>query len=159
MDKEKYFQQIIYKFASKCKIKIPYIMKDNRLNMVGVFEAKIKDTNEPVWILKYNSKRVKKLKKWELIHIALHELGHIKTKSTDNISIAEYKAEKFALKAIKKYFPQYTERVLQYLTRFIGDKRKHYREAYERLLAENLPECKSIKHKIIIIQNISKNCN
>jgi len=156
MDKEKYFLQIIYELASKCRVKLPHAMKDNRLNLAGVFKARDINTKKIVWVLKYNVRVIKKLKKWELIHIVLHELGHIKTQGHKSDTISEYKAEKFALKAIKKYYPQYTERVLQYLARFIGDKRKHYREAYEKLLAENLPGCKSVKDKLIIIRNISK---
>lgn len=159
MDKEKFFREQTHKFASKCRVKFPYIQKDDRLSLdtyAGVWKARNKNTKEIVWILKYNSKVIKKLKKWQIIHTVLHELGHIKTESTGGNGESEYKAEKFAINAIKKYHPEYLENVLCYLTNFIGDERPIYRDAFIKLLAENLVGKEPLKTKIEKVKKIYK---
>ncbi len=135
MDKEKFFIDVVNKLCGKLKILKPNIYRDNRLKeyVASVESCSCKECENV--ILRYNSKRIKSLDKWELIYTALHELGHIKTDAPTRVE-REYKAEKFAHKAIKKYYPKYYRRVLRYTLWVTEHERGVYRRAYDRLLKE-----------------------
>lgn len=135
MDKEKFFTDVVDKLCGKLKILKPTVYKDNRLKdyVACVGGCACKDCGNV--ILRYNSKRINKLEKWELIYTALHEIGHIKTDAKTRME-REYKAEKFTHKAIKKYYPKYYRRVLGYTIWVVEHERGVYKRAYNKLLEE-----------------------
>lgn len=132
---EKFFIDVINKLCGKLKIRKPDIQRDNRLQgyVASVQQCACKDCDEV--ILKYNSKRINALEKWEIIYTALHELGHVKTDAPTRVE-REYKAEKFAHKAIKKYYPKYYRNILRYTLHVAECERGVYKKAYDKVLKE-----------------------
>ena len=137
MNKIKFFQDKVLELSGKLKIKRPYIRQDNRL---GGYIASLESgvhviTEKKHHFLTYNGKILKKLSKQMIIHSILHEFGHIKTDAKSIIE-REYKAEKFALKAIKKYFPKYYNPSIKYIKQFINSGIKIYDKAFSKLVKE-----------------------
>ncbi len=135
MNKEAFFIDLINKLCGKLKILKPTIYRDNRLQKYVASVSGCGCSECGNMILRYNSKRIKRLEKWELIYIALHELGHVKT-DAETREEREYKAEKFAHKAIKKYYSKYYRKVLGYTLWVVEHERGVYKRAYDRLLKE-----------------------
>ncbi len=133
MDKEKFFKDVIDKLCGKLKILKPIIRRDDRLQTYVASVSGCAECRD--MILRYNGKRIKKMEKWEIIYTALHELGHVKTDAPTRVE-REYKAEKFAHKAIKKYYSKYYRRVVGYTIWVSQNEIGVYREAYDRLLKE-----------------------
>ena len=135
MNKEAFFIDVVNKLCGKLKIPKPSIYRDNRLQVyvASVGACACKECGN--MILKYNGKRINRMKKWELIYTALHEIGHIKTDAPTRVE-REYKAEKFAHKAIKKYYRKYYRRVLGYTLWVVEHERGVYKRAYDKLLKE-----------------------
>ena len=73
-----------------------------------------------------------------LLYIAAHEIGHIRCWGCweRNRPIAEYKAELFALKTIKKHYPKYF--TLSFTKKIIKNPicKKYYKEPFKRALKE-----------------------
>jgi len=146
MNKEKYLENKLKEFGKKLRIKLPLEVKsDKRLRnyMASITEYRYINNNELFYLMKYNPKQIRKATKATIIHCILHELGHIKLghvnlpeKELTNeiIMECEYEAEKFALKNIKKYEPQYYK---QSLKNIIDIKENiNHSKAYQRLLEE-----------------------
>jgi len=133
--KEKFFIDLVNKLCSKLKIKKPSIYADKlKAGYVACVQScECNHCNN--MILRYDAKRIKEMDNWELIYIVLHELGHLKTDGETRIE-REYKAEKFAHKAIKKYYPKYYRKVLSYTLKVVDCERGTYRKAYDKVLKE-----------------------
>jgi len=141
MDRIKYMINQLIDVCSKTKTKLPLIAKDNRLgkNYLGsMHPAKKKTNGKTVWLMRYNEKRItkEKLSKCYIKMFICHEIGHIRTKGK-TLEEREYKAEKFALNTIRKYYPEYYQRALQE-TRIVAKYAYHkvYRVAFAKLLKE-----------------------
>lgn len=139
MDKEKFFIKTIDKLSSKLKVHAPIIKSDKRIKhyiaSVTMCRCKIDGVEHHCPILKYNPVKMKTLQKWQIIYTALHELGHIKCEKASQED-TEYKAERFAHRAIRKYFPQYLERVIAYTEWVTQFGSKIYRDAYSRVIED-----------------------
>ncbi len=136
MNREKFFIDVVDKLCGKLKIKKPTVCRDNRLKggyVACVQPCACRTCNN--MLLRYNAKRIRRMEKWELIYTALHELGHVKTDG-ETREIREYKAERFAHKAIKKYYPRYYRRVLRYTLWVAERERGVYKRAYDKVLKE-----------------------
>jgi len=137
MNKEKFFTKTIDKLTTKLKIHAPIIKADKRIiryiASVVMCHCEINGVKHHCPILKYNPVKLKTLQKWQLIYTALHELGHIKCEKATKKD-TEYKAERFAHKAIRKYYPQYLERVIAYTEWVAENGSKIYRDAYKRVI-------------------------
>ena len=133
MNRIKYFQDKVLELSGKLKIKRPYIRQDNRLGgyIASICEGVHIKKGYKRYFLTYNAKVLNTFPKWMIIHSILHELGHIKTGIQ-----GEYKAEKFALKAIKKHFPMYYQRTINYLKNYVGSGIKPYDKAFSKLIKE-----------------------
>ena len=137
MNRQKYFIKIVCKLCGKLKIKSPLLKLDNRLGKYcsSVTVCEHKKTKEKRFIMKYNMTVIEKLDRFEIIHLILHELGHIKT-DAKTITEREYKAERFALKAIKKHYPKQYKRTLRFIEWYVSDNKEVYGKAFKRLLLE-----------------------
>jgi len=146
MNKIKYFKDNVKKYAKLLKIKEPYLKQDNRLGKYYVCCVEIdiwKDNNEEFTLLRYNTNHIKESDKSNIIHLILHELGHIKFRhhylkhTLTNTINSEYEAEKFALAMIKKYHPNYYKRALCRIENGIKQTKKtQYKIAFSKLLEE-----------------------
>lgn len=107
----KFLEKELFYWAKKLNIRLNNIMPDKRMWFMAMAEKY--NGNNTIY---YNPKYFKYEKKYFIIHLIFHELGHFKN---DNFSInycydeyinkiiSEYKAEKFALKYMKKYYFKY----------------------------------------------------
>ncbi len=118
------------------------VRRDNRL---GGYSACISlylycDTQEPVYLMRYNARKIEEMSRAEIINIIFHELGHVKFKHEYNnkktIEQMEYEAEKFALGNIRRYFPQHFQEVYDNLKKYRTHDRVLYRKAFVKLLEE-----------------------
>lgn len=140
MDKIKFFRNTVIKLCGKLKINRPLLMKDNRLGkyyMASVGMGEHVKTKEQRYIIRYNAKMLKTTPKADTIHGILHELGHIKT-TAEKLVDKEYKAELFAIKAIKKHYPQHYKNAIDYLRTVAKFNDRVYPEAYKRVLKKIL---------------------
>jgi len=138
MKKDKFFINSVIKLCGQLKINRPLLQKDNRLGknyIASVCKGQNIKTKKYRYIIRYNATMLKTTPKCDIIHAVLHELGHVKTTAKLTID-REYKAEKFAVKAIKKYYPQYYKSVLNYLQIVSKFKDKIYPKAFGKLLKE-----------------------
>jgi len=138
MDKTKFFIKLVCRFCGKMKIARPLLWKDNRLGksyVASVLEGINLDTNKRRQVMRYNERLISKMPILDIIHTVFHELGHIKTKGKTRIE-KEYKAEKFALKAMKKYYPKYYKTALNYLKKACNFCDRIYATAFKKLLKE-----------------------
>ena len=84
------------------------IKKDNRISSLA--EVKLQDK---IYTIKYNTKQIKY--KWQIIHIVLHELRHIKDDFREKHGAEhEFEAEYFALNTAKEEFPQYYKKMVNW---------------------------------------------
>jgi hypothetical protein len=119
-----------------------FTRKDDRL---GQYTACVSvylycDTNEPIYLFRYNAKRIECLTKAEIINMVFHELGHIKFRHEyDNekeLEQMEYEAERFAILNLQKYFPQYYSLALLALKEYETNENPLYKKAFTRLYTE-----------------------
>lgn len=84
------------------KLKLPILIRKNRMKELGFVGKKANKI-----CLVYNLKKFQKRHIFQMYHFIFHELGHIKTKfySISSHIEREYRAEKFALKNLARYFP------------------------------------------------------
>jgi len=85
--------------------------------------------------IKYNPEKLEKLNYVSVIVIAAHELGH-HVKSRGSRTNREYLAEKFAIKMIKKYWPQHYKKALRFTKKTADKNLRWYTEAFTRVLEE-----------------------
>lgn len=153
MNKIQFFKRKVKELALKTNIKDEVVIRrDNRL---GGYLACIHlylycDTQEPVYLFKYNSKLLKKKTKIQLIALALHELGHIKLrheywsfKKSSSLRYRikmEYEAEKFAMEYIRKHYPKHFKPLVKDLAGYDENVDEVYKEAFVKLAKEYLNE-------------------
>ncbi len=119
------------------------VVKDNRYDCHACVENCPK-TRKP--ILKYNAKKLSRLSRAYLVFTVFHEIGHIRDKVPYNTETqkvyAEYRAEKFALRMLKKHYPRlYREnlsltRVLMADRKWIKENNLHYK-AFKKIREYN----------------------
>jgi hypothetical protein len=129
--KVKYLYKQVERLSKLVRSRKPLVAKDNRESgMSMTWEYAMRN-----YVLRYNSEFLSRLAYWEITHCVLHELGHIKKKATGEIQ-SEYRAEKFAIKVIKEYYPSYYKAALNLMKRYVKHKRPIYREAFAKILCE-----------------------
>jgi len=106
---ENKIRDLITYWAGRFNLPLPYLYRDNRIRNVGYVNACAKHN---FYQFVYNFKRLSRLPKAEILQIIFHELGHIKygylPKGTEKDLIKnEYMAEKFSVKHLKLYYPDY----------------------------------------------------
>jgi len=138
MNKIKYFYNQVDSICSRFKIKKPvYIAGDKRLRgyVACMIELIHNQTKDRGYAIKYQPDKIVKLRKYEIIHVILHELGHFKT-SGSTLLRKEYNAEKFALKMINKHYSKYYKKVLKDLEYSIVSNRELYSKVFSSLITE-----------------------
>ncbi len=138
MNKIKYFYVQTINLCKLLKIRKPQYITDNKklrcytaclVHLEHVYSKRL------AYAIEFNANKIKALRKDEIIHVILHELGHFKT-SGNTIEDKEYNAEKFALKIIEKYYKQYYDKtILELLNATLEDKGV-YKKAFSRLLGD-----------------------
>ncbi len=111
MSNIEYFKKQAFYWAKRLNIKLDDIkVEKHRWSMAS---ANWSDNNHT---LCYQPKKLKYERKYFIMHIIFHELGHFKNYNFSsqypydrftNKMITENKAETFALKCLKKYYPKY----------------------------------------------------
>jgi len=114
--------------------------KDNRLDCT-VCVDNWDDKNKIC--LKYNSRKLEQLKKFEIIEDVFHEIGHIIERTLpydteEQIIEAEYKAENFAFNMMKKYYAKQYKMLLKYfiktnMMKKLNKKLPIYYKAFSRI--------------------------
>lgn len=143
MKKETKSQQLIRLFHYWCgRLKLPkpiITLRDNRMDCccaVDNWEDKKKIC------LKYHTKRLGQYKKYVLVNLIFHEIGHLIHKLPYNTYKqqinSEYRAEKFSLDMMKKYYTKQYKLFLKWLKRTqkllqYKKKDKLYYNAYKRI--------------------------
>lgn len=141
MNKINYFNKKLDELFKLTKMKQEiHVKQDNRLgDYIAHVELHIcKGCDKEMYLFRYNAKEIKKASKIEIINTILHEFGHIKIKCGQNISRVEneYRAEKYAIKTIKKYYPQYYKQAVKNLKGYLRHVDKVYNKAFGRLYKE-----------------------
>lgn len=143
MNRIRYFKRKVKELSLLTDIDVDIVTrKDDRL---GQYSACVSiylycDTHEPVYLFRYNSRRLETMTKYDIINMVFHELGHIKYRHEfDNekeLEQMEYEAEKFALNNIKKHFGDYYPIALQSLKSYETNENVLYKKAFMRLYQE-----------------------
>jgi len=141
-----YILKVLIKFNDKYNknIILYYRPKCNRSN-ITFNEKQNKHCFEYGDRLIENSKLLKSNWKYQLNYVCLHEFGHIfhktdKYETLQEKTIAEYKAERFALNRLKEYYPNTYKWVCAEGTKMLKDKKwaicnseYHYRLAWLKI--------------------------
>lgn len=136
MDNIQYFLNKILEISKKTRTTSPVVRKDNRLGknyVAEVFSGIHTKTGRKTYFMRYNEKVIKNMSKPDMIHAVCHELGHIKT-SGKNRKEREYRAERFALKIIKKYYPRHYSRAIAYVKKAQYFMDNVYSNAFKKIL-------------------------
>jgi len=143
MNKIRFFKRKVKELALLTNIEEDIeLRRDNRL---GGYSACIClylycDTHEPVYLMRYNERKIKDMTKAEILNMIFHELGHIKFKheydNKKSIEQMEYEAEKFAIENIRRHYPQYFQKVYCNLKKYKTHDRAVYRKAFGKLIDE-----------------------
>jgi len=118
------------------------IKRDNRVRGLSINLYNYVDGDKKeCYLIKYNAKKLQN--KLEVMLGALHEMGHVrKNHFTINHYLSleekEYEAEDFALNAIKKLYPEYYLRAIDYLLKYINGADKLYANAFQKLYDERM---------------------
>lgn len=132
---EKLFINTIKNFSKKLKIRQPIIASNKALQKYLAITRKGKLNKKAIYLIIYNPKTMSKLSKTEILNCSYHEVGHMITDGKTK-EIREYKAEKIAIKAIKKYHPMYYKRVLKLLERYAKSELNTYQRIFTRIIKE-----------------------
>ena len=122
---EQNFQNLVSYWAGKLNLPLPLFCRDNRMSdSAGIYYCD--DCN--YFTFRYNFRSIKTLIDEIIIGLIFHELGHIKYKHKIETIKSERQAEKFALKCVKKYYPDYLKVMIKNIKRQLKDKkwRKEY---------------------------------
>lgn len=139
MDKAKFFEEQVKYWTKKVGLS-PFIVKlDRRITKYAAYAYR-GQPNE----IRYSHKYINDYTKNGLIHLGLHEIGHIKTNTRYcRRWKREYEAEKFALNKIKKYIPNYYKKAVKttnkYVTQYSKTKEKWqlpYLKGFGKLIQE-----------------------
>ena len=110
------------------------LVKDNRISN-GASVYRCDSTNE--YIINYSTKILSN--RVEILHIILHELGHLTYDFRyNNATDHEYAAELFALQTAKKEYPKYYKKMIYQTNvaiKYPGQEKIHV-EGYSRALKE-----------------------
>ncbi len=144
MNKKIYFENMSEKLHKLLKIYPDvFVKQDNRLknNCATIQHYIYNDTKEDCYLLRYNAKELKLYPKWQLIRVIFHELahvilGHCKGHFAPTKVDQEYNAEKLALLWIKRYYPNYYQRSVNYLKKYEKHNVAVYKKAYMKLWKE-----------------------
>lgn len=113
------FENLVCYWTGKLNLPIPLFSKDNRIsNSACIYYCE--DCN--YFTFRYNFKTIKKLVDEVIVGLIFHELGHIKYKHKIETIKSEYQAEKFALKCVKKYYPNYLKGMVKNMKKQLKDK-------------------------------------
>ena len=117
MNKCKFFENQVKYWVKKVGLSHFVIKLDKRLTKYAAYVY----SGVPNKI-RYSPKHIPNCTKNQIITLALHEIGHIKadTKYCRRWK-REYKAEKFALKMIKKYLPTYYKEAIKDTKSYVVD--------------------------------------
>lgn len=126
--KIKLFEHIVKDICSKTKTSIP-IIKSYKLRHYTAWCSYKEELGK--YRISYNSERFNEYSNKSIVMIAVHEVGHIRTFAS-NREDCEYKAELFALKNVKKYYPKYFS--LKFTKDTIKQNKKWYTKAFKRTL-------------------------
>ena len=138
MDKIKFFIKLVMNLDKKLNLPKIMLWKDNRLGsnyVASVLEGFEVITKQKLQIIRYNEKLIRKMPIPDIIHAVLHEIGHIKTTGKTRVD-KEYNAEKFAVEKIKKYYPRYYNRAIDYIKHAQHFQNQIYAKAFGKLLKE-----------------------
>jgi len=118
-----YFLRMFYYWCGRLKLPEIQAIRDNRF----VYPCAVWNTDHGTYLL-YNEKLIARQPKYVIINYIFHELGHLVHNlpydSYEEKVISERKAERFALRMMKKHYPkmyqEYTyrarkNRMLEYL--------------------------------------------
>jgi len=128
---KQYYQKLIPFYCKKFKLSNVTIKKDNRIKC-SAFVGYNKKFGKKIFTIVCNIKKLDSNRdyNWSLITM-FHELGHIKYDLSYNNKrqriLSEYKAEKFALKQMKKYYPKRYKKLIKYITKKVLP---YYKENY-----------------------------
>lgn len=106
------------------------IQQDNRI--CAFAETMLENKNTYKICFNTDSSKYRFQYKWQIIHVVLHELGHIFNDwRGKNDAEHEFEAEYFALKTAKKFYPRYYRKMVEWtraaLTKsndFVGEEDK-----------------------------------
>jgi len=150
MDHIKYFEKTLKEVCRKTRTRMPAIAKDNRLGknyVASVFSGVSIKTGKITYFMRYNKNLINKMSKANILHVICHEIGHVRTTTFEcehkrNKIEEEYKAERFALRTIKKHFPKQYPHAIQYLKSFLDDydRDETYKKMAIRVITEMEPK-------------------
>ncbi len=126
--KIKLFETTIKEICKKTKTKLPLIIPHKLKHYTAWCSYKLKLKN---YRISYHPDRILNCENKKIIYIAIHEVGHTKTKIS-NREKSEYIAELFALRNIKKYYPKYY--TFKYTKEMINQNIKWYSEAFKKVI-------------------------
>lgn len=119
---EKFFINQAFYWSKKLGIRLDYVNSD----FSGFFYAQAELTDKGYHILHYNQSMLRHDRKYHMMRIIFHELGHFKNHNFasfypydyfTNMMIAEHVAESFAFECLKKYYPKYYKQLCKYIVR------------------------------------------
>ena len=123
---EQNFQNLISYWAGKLNLPLPLFRRDNGMKWLATI-IYCKDCKAYSYC--YNFKKTLELEESEIAGAVFHELGHIKYyKKRKNTIQSEYDAETFALRCLKKYYPDYVKYEIKGWKKLI--KEKSWRKKY-----------------------------
>ena len=125
MKKMKTFESIVRDICAKTRTKVPTVVPYKLRIYTAWYNGDNRISYHPIKVICRGSKY--------LLHIAAHEVGHVRCKERDRTT-GEYKAELFALKTIKKHYPKYF--TLKFTKETIKENKKWYGKAFKRALRE-----------------------
>lgn len=116
------------------------LKRDNRIRGFCITLYHYIDGNKEVcYMITYNATKLNN--KLEILMGVLHEMGHARldhllTYQSLSVEEMEYQAERFALDVVKKYYPEYYLRAVDYLLKYIDGSDNLYARAFEKLYDE-----------------------
>jgi len=133
MNKCKFFETQVKYWAFKLRVAKPIVKPDKRITFYHAYACPQKN------LIRYSVCHTETSTKEDLIHLALHELGHFKTWSYNDMTQIEreYRAEKFALNVFKKHLPNLFKSALSN-TKSVVDNPEYplYKKPFTKLLKE-----------------------
>lgn len=133
MIKEKdLFKKIVEEICRKTRTEIPIVVS-YKLKYYSAWCSYKEEFSR--WRISYHPERISLITYKQLLHIVAHEIGHIRASSGDR-KRREYKAELFALKTVKKYYPKYFS--VSFTKAMIKNpvNEKYYRELFKKALKD-----------------------
>lgn len=117
-----YFKKEVKYWAKRLNIRLDDVKMNKRMWYMAMASWGHNNNH----IVYYQPRYFNHERKFYIMRLIFHELGHFKNKNFSsqypydkftNQMIAEYKAEIFALKCLKKYYPEYYRAFCRYIKR------------------------------------------